>query len=96
MECVLKALLLSLVDEHEQPALIREFRGARAHDFTWLKTLYREYGGAGFPKAVAEAFIVVDTWGTDLRYNPRIEYKGDADRFFQALNVILNWANERL
>lgn len=96
IECVLKALILSLADEHEQPGVIDQFRGARAHEFTWLKTLYRESGGAAFPRDVAAAFVVADTWGTRLRYSPRLEYPGDADAFFRATDVILGWANERI
>ena len=96
VECVLKALILSLADEHEQADVIAEFRGGRAHDLTWLKALYREAGGAAFPRGVAEAFVVVDTWGTELRYSPRVQYPGDADAFFRAVDTILGWANERI
>jgi HEPN domain-containing protein len=96
VECVLKALILSLFGEHEQPAVMQRFRGAWAHDYGELKSLYRKSGGAGFPREVAQAFALVDDWGTDLRYSPRAEYPGDASEFFGAVDVILRWATQRL
>jgi hypothetical protein len=96
VECVLKALILALVDEHEQRQIIAQFRGNKAHDFGWLRMLYRENGGANFPKEVVDAFTIVNAWRVDLRYNPRKEYPGDTRAFFRAVDVVLKWADERV
>jgi hypothetical protein len=96
VEFVLKALVLALLDEHEQPKMIAQFRGTKAHDYNWLRFVYRANGGANLPKAVIEAFMILDAWRTDLRYNPRSRYSGDVDRFFQAVDTVLDWAKARL
>ena len=96
VECALKALILSLLYEHEQPDVMADFRGRLAHDYGYLRNLYRERGGSPAPKQVSAAFATLSIWGTHLRYEPRIEHKGDVKAFFAALDVVLDWANERL
>lgn len=42
------------------------------------------------------ALALLTPWGTELRYNPRTQYPGDADEFFAAVGVVLGWADGRL
>lgn len=95
VECGLKALILALVPAHQQPAVIGQFRTAHAHNFDWLRSLHRAYGGAEPPVGVAVAFTIVADWGTDLRYNPREAYTGDTDDFYDAVAVIMEWVERR-
>ena len=96
VEFVLKALLLAQHPEHEQPAVIETFRGNRAHDYRWLTAAYRERGGAAPPEPVSRALILLDSWGTELRYDPRPVYSGDIDAFLRAVQTVVGWAGRRL
>jgi len=39
IECMLKALVLSAVAPAARTEMLNSFRGARAHDYEWLRTL---------------------------------------------------------
>ena len=96
VEFVLKALLLSQFPEHRQPDVIARFRGAWAHDYRLLLADYRRHGGAAPSRTATDALVVLDSWGTDLRYDPRAEYPGDVATFFTAVEIVDRWARERL
>lgn len=96
IECILKALILSVVPSSEANAVLRTFRGHRAHDYEWLREEYRLNGGAHPPREVNRCFTLVDRWSTDLRYSPGNLKERDADSFFKAAKVILGWADGRL
>ena len=96
VECMLKSLWLSRVPARDWPAVSEEFRGAKAHDFEWLKGRYLQNGGETFPPAISKAFTKVNSWRTELRYKPgRMRIK-DAEEFLQAVNEIVEWARRRL
>ncbi len=96
VECLLKALILAQASRDERAAVLDSFRGAGAHNYDWLWFVYAEHGGARFPKEVTEAFLIIDNWGTDLRYNPGTIPPDDAERFLDAVRAIHRWANGRL
>jgi HEPN domain-containing protein len=96
VEFILKALVLGQLAEHQQLPMIAQFRGAVAHDYRWLLRIYREHGGAATPAEVAQSLTRLDSWGTELRYNPRTAYPGDIDHFFQAVEVVVGWGKQRL
>lgn len=96
VECVLKALVLATVPAAHRPDVLDEFRGAKAHNFDWLRGLYAAYGGARTPPAVVRSFYVVDPWGTRLRYRPGALPADQARRFLAAARVIMTWADGRL
>jgi hypothetical protein len=96
VEFVLKALVLAQYPEHEQPAVVASFRGGRAHDYRWLLAGYRARGGASPPPDVSRALVILDSWGTELRYDPRTEYPADIDEFLGAVDTVMQWATRRL
>lgn len=96
VECLLKALILALVDEHEQPDVMKHFHGGAGHDFDGLRSLYRRSRGANFSTEVNAAFIMVRSWETSLRYESRADLFEDADDFFDAIDVIIRWAKQRI
>src|SRR5262249_8572983 len=63
-ECVLKALILAAVPKKKIAGVVESFRGARAHDYVWLKVQYHEHGGPQFPAEVSRPFEQVNTWAT--------------------------------
>lgn len=91
VECVPKSLVLDCFPEHEQPGVVAQFRGAAAHDYGWLRQRYFSAGGSRPPADVARALALLDPWGTDLRYNPRTRYPGNA-----AVGLVCRWAQGRL
>ena len=95
VECMLKALVLSVAPAGERDEVLASFRGARAHDYDWLKARYFERGGAPFPRAVAKAFSLVNTWTTELRYMAGALRRGDAESFLKAAQEIMAWADGR-
>jgi len=96
IECILKALILSVVASSRTNFVLQTFRGNRAHDYQWLRDEYRLKGGGSPPREVNRCFTLVDRWSTDLRYSPANLKERDASSFFKAAKVILVWADGRL
>jgi len=91
-----ESLILEIVPSGERTEILASFRGARAHDYDWLKAKYFEKGGPNFPSAVSKNFSLVDTWTTDLRYKAGTSKRGDAEAFLRAAREIIVWADGRL
>src|SRR3989442_300494 len=68
VECMRKALILSILSGRKRAVMLKSLRGSKAHDFDWLKGHYFENGGQQFPKAIAKAFAFVNTWAVEIRY----------------------------
>ena len=96
VECILKALVLSALAPAARTAMLNSFRGARAHDFEWLRTRYLENGGSRFTRATTEAFTLVSDWSTDMRYLPRTLKADEAKGFLAAAESIIHWADGRI
>ncbi|QEH38727.1 HEPN domain protein [Aquisphaera giovannonii] len=96
VECILKALILNAVPPGRVTEVLQLFRGNHAHDFEWLKALYRRHQGATLPPDVRRAFTLVNEWSTDMRYSPEHMRGADAERFLSGVDAILKWAEERM
>lgn len=96
IECILKALVLSALAPAARAAMLDSFRGARAHDYEWLRALYLQNGGSRFPRETTRAFTLVNDWSTDLRYLPRTMKPDEAEGFLAAAENIIRWADGRL
>lgn len=96
IECMLKALVLSDLAPAARTEMLNSFRGARAHDYEWLRTQYLENGGARFPREITEAFTLVSDWSTDMRYLPRTLRAEEAAGFLSAAESIIRWVDGRL
>ncbi len=96
VECMLKALVLEAAPPPKRKAVRDSFRGARAHDFDWLRGLYRTFGGPPIPPEVARRFAAVGRWTTELRYRSKSVKIADAEKFLRAVEGILEWADGRL
>jgi hypothetical protein len=96
VECALKALLLSVTPLSKTQGVLKSFRGERGHNLEWLKKQYIKGGGAKFPPIISMKFARVNSWNTDLRYDPGTSTLGEAQEFFLAAEAILRWADERL
>lgn len=95
VECMLKALILSITPRERTSAVLESFRGRRAHDYNWLQSEYRLSGGARSPREVTRAFTLVDEWSTDLRYAVGLKSERDARAFLEACKAIMSWAEGR-
>lgn len=96
IECILKALVLSAVTDSDRPETLKSFRGAKAHEYEWLRSLYLINGGARFPREINQHFTLVNDWSTDLRYTPRTVPPEDAEAFVTSAASIIKWADGRL
>jgi HEPN domain-containing protein len=96
VECILKALILSVVAPKNVGAILGSFKGHRAHDYEWLRSVYRQNGGASLPRETNRCFTLVDIWSTEIRYYPGTVKERDADRFITAAWALLEWADGRL
>jgi len=96
VECMLKALVLAATPPGRRRAVVDSFRGAKAHDFEWLRALYLRAGGAPLTPAVVRAFGVVNRWSTVLRYQARAAKWAEAQLFFGAVHQITDWADARM
>ena len=96
VECILKALIIDSAAKGSREDISASFRGARAHDFEWLKALYVSNRGANFPRPVRECFVLVSTWSTDFRYRAGSVNTKDSVEFLEAANGIIIWADGRM
>jgi hypothetical protein len=95
VECILKALILFNEPLSKNPSTMNSFRGARAHDFDWLKRqLYRR--NCILPAAIAPQLAKITWWETELRYDPGAIKRKEAEDFLNATKHILSWAKGRL
>ena len=66
-------------------------RGAKAHDFEFLRHLYRSLGGA-IPGGLTLHFHAVREWRTDWRYeSPIVEFE-EGESFLASAAEIRSWA----
>lgn len=97
IECILKALILEALPASRRVEVMAEFRGAKAHNYDWLRSLYYdETKGPRFPMEVTEAFTFVRDWSSELRYAPFTIAYEDAEGFIEAIKTIIAWAKARL
>jgi HEPN domain len=96
VECILKALVLMSVRPSTRPDMMKSFRGGKAHEYEWLRTLYLTNGGSRFPAEITRHFTLVNDWSTDLRYTPRSVRADEAEAFLVAAVAIIRWADGRL
>ncbi len=96
VECILKALIFSVVITAQTEAVLGSFRGARAHEYNWLRDQYRLRGGASFPGQVNRDFTLVDVWSTNLRYELAAFRKPEAEEFLESVDRIIEWAEGRI
>ena len=96
VECILKALVLSVLAPAARSQMINSFRGTKAHDFEWLRTQYVQGGGPHFSREILEAFTLVSSWTTDMRYLAGKQKLKEAEGFLAAAGNIIRWADGRL
>lgn len=94
VECALKALLVSTVAEPDQIGLSNSFRGRQWHDFDHLRKALRGKQVL-MPDSVNRQFARINSWSTDIRYDPRRVKRRDAEAVLTAAEEILNWAKGR-
>jgi HEPN domain-containing protein len=95
VECSLKALLLSTMPLRKQREALGSFRGAKAHDFGWLKHLLGQQGVV-LPRTIATQLATLAWWDTDLRYDAKMVEQEEAEEFLAGARLIVGWANGRL
>jgi hypothetical protein len=95
-ECILKALVLSALAPAARSEMLKSFRGTKAHDFEWLRTQYLQGGGPRLSREIVDAFALVNTWSTGMRYLPGKLSKVAAAGFLAAAGNIIRWAVGRL
>lgn len=96
VECILKAMVLNSVPQYQEENILVEIRGARAHDYGWLRWLYFDHGGPNLPATLVPHFARVNTWSTDMRYVPGAISFRDARAFVDSAENILAWGDGRL
>lgn len=57
---MLKALVLMAVPAAARSDLLKSFRGSKAHEYEWLRSLYLINGGARFPREITQHFTLVN------------------------------------
>ncbi len=95
VECILKALLLTVTAVGKRPEAARMFRGSRGHDLLWLHEQLRVRKVLP-PCQVREDLLLVSTWSTELRYEPGPGDLSEARRFMSATKRIVDWAKGRM
>lgn len=96
VECMLKALILSLAARTKRRAVLETFRGSKAHDYNWLRTKYLKSGGQQFPADIAKSFTFVNTWTVEIRYRSGTAKRADAEVFLKNVELIMYWADGRM
>lgn len=96
VECILKALILAQAPRAREKEILAEFKGARAHQYDWLRERYAEFGGPGLPREVALYFAHVEPWSTNIRYSPASVPLQEAKVFLNSVSEIFIWGDGRL
>jgi HEPN domain-containing protein len=99
VECLWKALIIVQAGKDKKQHVLEQFRGAGAHNFDFLRSLYDKLGGTMPPKkdkSLVSAFIIAGSWTTDLRYDPGTMSGEDAEEFLAAARRIWDWADGKL
>jgi hypothetical protein len=96
VECIVTALILSVVPDRQWAAILDTFRGTRGHDFRWLMGNYLEYGGSPPPPGISKQLSAIATWSTELRYEAGTMDSQFADDYMDAVAEIMEWAGGRL
>jgi hypothetical protein len=95
IECILKALLLTVTPVGERAQVLATFRGAVGHNIEWLRAqLVQRIGN--LPVEENRHVSLVSSWSTDLRYEPGPGDHDDAEAFLASADTILNWADGRM
>lgn len=95
VECILKALLITVSPASERKATTAMFRGAIAHDLLWLRERLGERA-VRMPPEIASELMLLSTWSTDLRYEPGPGDSEEAGQFLKSAAIVVRWASERL
>ena len=80
----------------KQAEMQESFRGNRGHSWDSLRDRYQQIAGARLPMAIAKEFSHVISWNTDLRYETGTVRSQEATKFVRAVEIILNWIEERV
>jgi HEPN domain-containing protein len=96
IECTLKALVLTAARAKDRATTLQSFRGRKAHDYDWLRSIYVKRGGARFPSEINQHFTLVNDWSTELRYLPKQVGSAEAKSFLKAAEAIIQWAKKRM
>jgi len=95
VECIAKALIVTITPPKERESAIESFRGGQGHDLEWLRTRLAERGSV-MPADIRRDWTYVTSWTVDLRYEPGPGSMNDAERFLKSAESILNWADRRM
>lgn len=96
VECMFKALILSRLGAKDRAIMMESFRGVRGHNLESLKDRFERVAGIPLPGNIARKFSQVNNWSTDIRYQTRALRLKEALVFVEAVQQILDWAEERL
>lgn len=96
IECMLKALILESVPRDQEAVILTQFRGQQAHNSDWLLRLYRKLVSINIPIQIATQLLRVNSWSTNLRYQPGLLDKDDAKQFINSVEQISLWIEGRL
>ncbi len=94
VECILKALILASEPETRHAETMKSFRGVHGHDFDWLRKQLLQRR-VSLPATITTALTDVSRWTTNLRYDPTIQTRRDADTFLTATEEIIRWGHGR-
>jgi len=95
IECMMKSWLIIVTQRNRREELVDTFRGSRAHNLIWLReNLVRQ--GISLTPAINKALVFLSSWSTDLRYEPGVGDRDDAERFVKETEQVLEWINERI
>ncbi len=106
VECMLKALVISVTPDGQVEELVRSFTGNKAHNYEWLKNKYSEMtkgkrtrkGQMPFPMAIKSrvSFSLIAAWTTELRYDPGEMREEEARSFLNAVREVVAELQGRL
>lgn len=95
VECILKALILSVTPSGRRSQVEASFRTATAHNYEWPRRVYLRNGGVSFPLPITRQFLRVNTWSSVLRYRAGTVRRREAVEFLEAAEAIMTWADGR-
>jgi len=95
VECALKALILSSEPASRHQDTLGSFRGAKAHDFDWLRNELQRRK-VPLPQMILRQLKNLTWWTTDLRYKPGQTNEEAATDFLTTADSLAHWVKGKL
>lgn len=97
VECSMKAMILSRITESRRASFVdQNFMGQRAHDFEFLRHLWKQHHCEPISADLRKAMRIFDGWSTSLRYDVGRRKIADVRAALDFAREFSSWVERRM